>query len=107
MGRKLGVEWDRVQAGRRAAIGSMISDYPPGGAERVATVLDAVYEDFTGKVADARDFDAGQIDRVARGRIWSGAAFKKVGLIDAIGGIGVAMDALRELLELEPDAPLT
>ena len=105
--RKLGVEWDRVQAGRRAAIGSMIGDYPPGGAERVAAFLDAVYEDFTKKVADARDFDAGQIDRVARGRIWSGAAAKKVGLIDAIGGIGVGLDALRELLELEKDAPLT
>ena len=103
--RKLGVEWDRVQAGRRAAIGSMIGDYPPGGAERVAAFLDAVYEDFTKKVADARDFDAGQIDRVARGRIWSGAAAKKVGLIDAIGGIEAGLDALRELLELEPHAP--
>ncbi len=105
--RKLGVEWDRVQAGRRAAIGSMIGDYPPGGAERVASFLDAVYDDFTEKVADARDFDAGQVDRVARGRVWSGAAAKKVGLIDAIGGIGVGLDALRELLELEKDAPLT
>ena len=104
--RKLGVEWDRVQAGARATIWSMIDDYPPGGAERVAAFLDAVYDDFTRKVADARDFDARQIDAVARGRIWSGAAAKKVGLVDEIGGVEAGLDELRKLLDIAPETPL-
>jgi protease-4 len=104
--RKLGVEWDRVQSGPRAAIWGMIDEYPSGGAKRVSALLDAVYADFTGKAALARGLDANQIDAVARGRIWTGAAAKEVGLVDAIGGLGMAFAEIRELLKLEIGEPL-
>ena len=104
--RKLGVEWDRVQSGPRAAIWSMIDEYPSGGAKRVSALLDAVYADFTGKVASARGLDANQIDAVARGRIWTGAGAKEVGLVDEIGGLGVALGEIRKLLKLKPEVPL-
>jgi protease-4 len=104
--RKLGVEWDRVQSGPRAAIWSMIDEYPSGGAKRVSALLDAVYADFTGKVASARGLDANQIDAVARGRIWTGAGAKEVGLVDEIGGLGVAFGEIRKLLKLKTEEPL-
>jgi protease IV len=104
--RKLGVEWDRVQSGPRAVIWSMVDEYPSGGAERVSALLDAVYADFTGKAASARGFDGNQIDAVARGRIWTGAAAKEVGLVDGIGGLEMAFGEIRELLKLAPEEPL-
>jgi len=104
--RKLGVEWDRVQSGPRATIWSMIDEYPSGGAERVSALLDAVYADFTGKAASARGLDANQIDAVARGRVWTGAAAKKVNLVDEIGGLKAAFVEIRKLLKLGPEEPL-
>ena len=104
--RKFGVEWDRVQVGTRAAIWSMIDDYPPGGAERVSSFLDAVYADFTKKVAEARGLNSTKLDEVARGRIWSGVLAKKVGLVDEIGGLDSGFAELRKLLNIKPNAGL-
>lgn len=104
--RKLGIEWDRVQSGPRAAMWSMIDDYPEGGAARMGAILDAIYADFTIKAATARGLNQTQIDQVARGRVWSGQAAKEVGLVDEIGGLETAFDAVRNQLELPTDEPL-
>ena len=98
--RKLGVEWDRVQSGPRAAMWSAIDGYPPGGADHMALILDTIYADFTGKVAKARGLDAAQLDRAARGRVWTGAAAKDAGLIDEIGGLATAYAAMAKQLDL-------
>ncbi len=105
--RNLGIEWDRVQSGPRATISSVIEDYPPGGAKRMSAILDAIYKDFTSKVASARNLDADAVDLAARGRVWSGEAAQQVGLVDEIGGLEMALDEVRKRLDLALDSPLT
>ncbi|MDP7392055.1 MAG: signal peptide peptidase SppA [Alphaproteobacteria bacterium] len=102
--RKLGVDWDRIASNSRATLPSQVEDYPPGGAGRMSAILDAIYADFAGKAAKARDLTAQQMDAVARGRIWSGKDALAVGLIDAVGGMNAALDELRTLLKLPPAA---
>jgi len=57
----------------------------------IQAVIDKGYRDFTGKVAAARGRSVGEIDAVARGRVWSGAQAKERGLVDAFGGINAAI----------------
>ena len=102
----LGVEWDRIESGKMASIWSMIDDYPTGGSAKMEAFLNAVYEDFTQKVSKARNIKKEQINAIARGRIWSGEHAKKIGLVDKLGGLSVALDEVRELLELSLDTPL-
>lgn len=101
---KLGVNWQDVHAGKNATMWSPFKDYPEGAEARLDALMDFIYRDFTGKVAERRKFDDRQIDAVARGRIWTGARALNAGLVDRLGGLNEAIAATRQALDLEPDA---
>lgn len=100
---RLGVTWDEVHVGERATMWSFIDDFPPGAEDRFAAMLDFIYEDFTSKAMADRDLTAEQIDKVARGRVWSGREALEVGLVDRLGGYPAALDEVRKALELEAE----
>jgi protease-4 len=58
----------------------------------------ALYQRFLAVAAQGRGRTAEAIDSVARGRVWSGGAAKEHGLIDAIGGVQLALTEARALL---------
>lgn len=98
---KLGVKWERVQAGQNAGMWSMVTDFSDQELVKFRQFLDFVYDDFTTKAADNRNLNVTEIDRAARGRIWTGEDAVKIGLVDELGGLQEAKSALRRLLELE------
>ena len=102
----LGIQWDRVQSGRNAGMWSMVSDFTPGELRKFREFLDFVYEDFTGKAAQDRELTMEQIDKAARGRIWTGEDAVQVGLVDELGGMPEAERALVRLMELEEGTAL-
>ena len=68
--------------------------------------LDRVYEDFTSRAARGRGLPVDSMPSVARGRIWTGEDARELGLVDELGGYGVALDAVREAAGLEPGAEI-
>lgn len=100
---RLGVTWDGVHVGERATMWSFIDDFPPGAEDRFAAMLDFIYEDFTSKAMADRDLTAEQIDKVARGRVWSGREALEAGLVDRLGGYPAALDEIRKALGLEAE----
>lgn len=103
---RLGISWDGLYAGDRAGMWSFVKDFPPGAEQRFAALLDFIYEDFTAKAMEDRSMDSERIDTVARGRVWSGEAALAHGLVDTLGGYRTALAEIRDLLDLEPDAPI-
>jgi protease IV len=73
----------------------------PNLARMIQSIIERGYAEFVGKVAAARDQSVEQIDRVARGRVWSGAQALEFGLVDQLGGLrdAVADAAARSGLE--------
>ncbi len=104
---KIGVNWDIVQAGKHASIWSPFRDFQPSAEARLGTMMDAVYQDFTAKVAKGRNLSAAQVETVAGGRVWSGEAASKVGLVDALGGLKTAIDAAKEAAGIDPKQDIT
>lgn len=51
-----------------------------------------MYKDFVNKVASGRKKSFDYIDSVGQGRVWSGTAGLKNGLIDVLGGLSTAID---------------
>ncbi|MDR0633402.1 MAG: signal peptide peptidase SppA [Azoarcus sp.] len=51
------------------------------------------YRRFLDLVAQARKMKPEEVDRIARGRVWSGAEAARIGLVDHLGGIGAAIEA--------------
>jgi protease-4 len=67
-------------------------------------VLNHLYGNFTGKVAEGRKLDAESTENLARGRVWSGSAAKAGGLIDDVGGMARAIELAREKAKIPPGA---
>lgn len=101
---KLGITWDSVEAGANADLGSVNRDYSPGGWAYLQRTLDGIYDDFTGKVAAGRNLPPDMVQRVAGGRVWSGADGKARGLVDELGGLAAALRLARLAAGLAPDA---
>lgn len=104
---KIGVNWDLVQAGKHAAIWSPFRDFQPSAEARLDAMMDAVYQDFTAKVAKGRNLSGTQVETVAGGRVWSGEAASKVGLVDALGGLRTAIDVAKEAAGIDPKQDIT
>lgn len=103
---RLGIGHDRVAAGANATLYSPLEPFTDAQRRQMERSLDRIYADFTSKAAAARGLDAGQIDRAARGRVFTGADAGEVGLVDAVGGYAEVQQALRALLGLPDGAPL-
>jgi protease-4 len=59
------------------------------------------YEEFLVRVAQARKMTTEQVDRIARGRVWSGEDAKGLGLVDQLGGLDQAIESAAKRAKLE------
>ncbi|BBJ98098.1 signal peptide peptidase SppA [Xanthomonas campestris] len=88
---KIGVHTDGVGTTRFAGAFDITRPLDPAAGQVIQAVINKGYADFTGKVAQARHQSVEAIDKVARGRVWSGAQAKDHGLVDAFGGMQEAV----------------
>lgn len=73
----------------------------PGVADLLRQYIDEGYGDFLERVARARKMTVEQVDKVARGRIWSGEDAKGLGLVDQLGGLDQAIESAAKRAKLE------
>lgn len=100
---KLGITFDAVQTSEHADMWSSLEPFDEGEWERFNGWLDRVYADFTGKVAAGRNLPIEQVREIAKGRVWSGVDAKRLGLVDELGGLPVALRLAREAAGIEAD----
>lgn len=103
---KIGISWDEVHRGENAPMWSFNREFSPQAWDRMNTMLDRIYADFTTKAAEGRNIPKDRMDALARGRVWTGADAQRLGLVDKLGGYDVALAEMRGLLKLEAGAPL-
>jgi protease-4 len=100
--KKIGLSWDQVHDGANATIWTSTMDYTPQEWARFEAWLDRVYADFTTKVADGRHLPKDKVMQIAKGRIWSGADAKNLGLVDELGGFGEAISLVKKSIGVAP-----
>ncbi len=66
-------------------------------------VTERGYHEFLARVAAGRKRTPEQIDSIARGRVWSGAAALKIGLVDHLGTFQEAVTAAARLAKVDKD----
>ena len=100
-------DWDvnigRISIGENAGMFSPTEPFTDSQRDRLRRLLDAVYADFTARVAAARRLSTDEIDALARGRVWTGEDARRVGLVDAVGGYAEAMQLARNAAGIAPD----
>jgi protease IV len=106
---RVGVATDSAVDGDGAASATMFSSARPftdADWARINEWLDAIYADFTEKVASGRRMDLARVHELARGRVWTGADAVASGLADETGGMREAIAIARLRAGLPEDAPV-
>ncbi len=103
---RAGITTDSVSVGTGATMFAPTHPFTDEEWQRINTWLDAVYRDFTEKVASGRRMPVDRVDQVARGRVWTGADAAGNGLVDELGGLQAAAEIARRRAGLPADAPL-
>ena len=101
---KLGVTYGRLDHGRNANIFGELEDWTDEQRAIIDRMLDRIYDDFVGKVADSRDMSTEAVDAIGRGRVFTGVQAWENGLIDVVGGFDEALVEAKKLADIEPDA---
>ena len=94
--KKLEINWGQVTLGDNAGILSPNHKFSTSEKKIFNQSLDEVYQDFTAKVAENRKLTQ-PMDKIARGRVWTGRQALNLGLVDAMGGY---LEALSKAIEL-------
>ena len=103
---RAGVSTDTVAEGANATMFSSSRPFSDTEWDRINVWLDAVYADFTEKVASGRRMTAERVHELARGRVWTGADAVANGLADESGGMSDAIAIARKRAGLPDDAPV-
>lgn len=102
---KLGIHKEILKRGQHADFYTDYGDYPLAEKEIVQRQIKEIYDDFIEKVALGRtELTVKDVDRLGRGRIWSGRQAKENGLVDELGGLSLAIAIARERAGLEKKA---
>jgi protease-4 len=63
--------------------------------------VDTIYMTFKSRVAAGRKMDMAYVDSIGQGRVWTGTAGLKNGLVDAIGGLDRAIKSAASIAKLK------
>lgn len=103
---RLGVGIEFLSESKRAG---MDSAYRPYTADERAAAAEQVrlwYRTFLRRISEGRGVSPAEVDPLARGRVWTGEAALRHGLVDHHGGFMAALSRARELTGLPADSPI-
>jgi protease IV len=101
MTNKLGITFDQVK-------NAPYADFPNGTrpmtAEEGAMMqrgVDSIYALFKRRVANGRKMSEADVDSIAQGRVWTGIAAKKNGLVDDLGNLDRAIKSAASMAKVK------
>ncbi|NPV82792.1 MAG: signal peptide peptidase SppA [Candidatus Aminicenantes bacterium] len=103
---KLGLTADRLVIGKNADAFSPYRDFTPEERKILREEIGYIYEQFLERVATARNLPLEEVERLGRGRVWTGRQARDLKLVDDLGGLFQAMEAARELAGIPPETEL-
>jgi protease-4 len=94
---KLGITAEKLTFGEKADV---FSPFRPFSSEEKKVLKDQIlwtYDQFLTKVAEGRGMTKEEVNKVGRGRIWTGRQAKDLKLVDEIGGLASAVGLAKKL----------
>jgi protease-4 len=99
LAKHLGVRVDGVSTAPLAGI-RPDRELPEEVGQVIQSMIDQGYREFLERVAESRGMTTEEVDKIARGRVWSGEDAYELGLVDNLGDLDDAIAAAAELAEL-------
>ncbi|KQY90117.1 MULTISPECIES: signal peptide peptidase SppA [unclassified Brevundimonas] len=101
---RFGVDMRNLSVGGEYADAfSPSQDFTPAQRAAFSAQIDRTYEEFITRVATGRRLPPARVREIARGRVWTGAQARTLGLVDQLGGLEEAIAKARELARIPAD----
>lgn len=100
---KLGLKRESIRIGARAGMLSSATEFSEEDWAKLDESLDRIYTDFTTFAAQDRGMAYEDLEKLARGRVWTGADAHERGLVDHLGGWQTAWERACALTGLDPE----
>jgi protease-4 len=94
---KLGISAEKLTFGEKADIFSPFRPFTPNEKTALRDQLLWTYDEFLSKAASGRGMTKEDVDKVGRGRIWTGSQAKDLKLVDELGGFATAVNLAKKL----------
>jgi len=101
---KLGLTTDKIVIGKNADSFSLYREFRPEEKKILKEQISYIYQQFLERVATSRNLTVEEVNRLGRGRVWTGNQAQKLNLVDELGGLPQAIEAARRLLGLPSEA---
>lgn len=101
MRQKLGVSTDTVSTNRNSNGLTAFRPLSPVAMKLMERNVEDFYKVFVGRVAEGRHMTYDAVHQIARGRVWTGADAVKIGLVDTLGGLDLALRIAAEKAGVE------
>ncbi len=99
---KLGMTTSVVQRGKNSGVMSMTTPFNPTEREAMQKLMNDIYAQFTQKAAAGRKMEVEKLEKLARGRIYTGQQAKELGLVDEVGTLEDAIAFAKQAAGLDP-----
>ena len=98
---KLGLHFDVVKTNKLADMGTSTRAFNHAEKEALQNLINKGYELFVKRCADGRGMTTEAIEKIAEGRVWTGATAKELGLVDELGGLDKAIEIAAQKANIE------
>ncbi|MEE8256298.1 MAG: signal peptide peptidase SppA, partial [Acidobacteriota bacterium] len=100
---KLGMSKDYVALTENATIEWPFQNYTRRQRAVVRRIMQGYYDAFKAGVSKGRKLSLEEVEKIAQGRVWTGERALRLGLVDELGGMDVALRWAKQLADI-PEA---
>jgi protease-4 len=100
--RRLGITFDQVALGQNATFDAPQDVFSESERARLTGLIEDIYDNFVAGVAAGRGLTPEAVEKIAKGRIWTGTQALEHGLVDELGGLETAIASAKGLAGIDP-----
>jgi len=89
---KLGITTDTVSTNTHSSAPSISYPLETKEAKVLQSAIENFYHTFLTRVSNGRNMTVANVDSIGQGRVWSGTQARKIGLVDTLGSLKVAIN---------------
>lgn len=98
---KLGLHFGMVKTNKFSDMGDLTRPFNAEEREAMQNYINNGYKLFVKRCADGRGMTTEAIEKIAEGRVWTGATAKELGLVDELGGLDRALEIAAQKADVE------
>ena len=103
---KIGITTSVVQKGKNAGVLSTTKPWTETERDAMQKMMNDIYDKFTRKAAAGRKMDHEKLEKLARGRVYTGAQALAIGLVDELGTLDDAIAHAKKAAGIDPDTKM-